>query len=238
MFNKDYYPTPSNLIEKLTNDINWYEINTILEPSAGSGNICEYLNNKLSNLKYNRNKDYKSLIDCVEIETDLQAILKSKGYRIVGDDFLTYNTYKNYTYMIANVPFSQGDKHLLHMIELAEMNNGSKIRCMINAETIKNPYSNYRKLLLQKLEKYNADIEYIQDAFVDAERKTNVEIAIVRIDIPAQNTSSVILDNLKQEEINITEEDNTNEVGSQLDYFKAIVLQYNNEVKLSVNIIK
>ena len=95
MFNKDYYPTPSNLIEKLTNDINWYEINTILEPSAGSGNICEYLNNKLSNFKYSRNKDYKSLIDCVEIETDLQAILKSKGYRLVGDDFLTYNTYKN-----------------------------------------------------------------------------------------------------------------------------------------------
>lgn len=48
-----------------------------------------------------------------------------------------------------NPPFSDGVKHLLHAIEIAEK-TGSEIVCILNANTIKNPYSNGRKLLLQK----------------------------------------------------------------------------------------
>ena len=39
-----------------------------------------------------------------------------------------------------NPPFSEGDKHLLKAINI--MKNGGQIVCILNAETIKNPYSN------------------------------------------------------------------------------------------------
>ena len=39
--NKDFYPTPQNLIEKMLDGLDWKMINTILEPSAGKGNIVE-----------------------------------------------------------------------------------------------------------------------------------------------------------------------------------------------------
>jgi len=53
---------------------------------------------------------------------------------------------------------------------------------LLNAETIKNPYSNSRKDLVSKLNKLDAKIEYLQNAFSDADRKTNVETALIYIE--------------------------------------------------------
>ena len=35
----EFYPTPENLIEKMLSGIDWNYIHTILEPSAGKGDI-------------------------------------------------------------------------------------------------------------------------------------------------------------------------------------------------------
>ena len=243
MINNDFFPTPETLVNKMISGIDFNTINTILEPSAGKGDICNVLEEhiKLSRNYSRYDKDCKSYIDTVEIEPDLQAILKDKGYRVVGNDFLKFNTYKHYDLIAANVPFSEGDKHILHMIELLVRNNGGKLRCLCNAETIKNPYSNTRKLLLQKLEHYNASIEYIQDAFKYAERKTNVEVAFIKLDIDSNNYNSIILDNLKQEELkddlcnNVTE---SYEVVEKLEFINAIVKQYNAECKAVSKLIQ
>lgn len=37
--NKGFYPTPPDLAEKLLAGIDWYMIETILEPSAGKGDL-------------------------------------------------------------------------------------------------------------------------------------------------------------------------------------------------------
>ena len=42
MLPKDFYPTPENIINKMLFDIDLKMIQTILEPSAGKGNIIEY----------------------------------------------------------------------------------------------------------------------------------------------------------------------------------------------------
>jgi hypothetical protein len=99
-----------------------------------------------------------------------------------------------------NPPFSNGDKHLLKAIEMQQ--NGGKIVCLLNAETLKNPYSNIRKELINQLEKYNSKVEFIQDAFSSAERKTNVETALIFIDIPKMEYNSTIINELKKEEYN------------------------------------
>lgn len=44
--NKDFYPTPQNLIDKMFDGLDWKMIHTILEPSAGKGNIVEALKKK------------------------------------------------------------------------------------------------------------------------------------------------------------------------------------------------
>ncbi|HHX67925.1 MAG TPA: DUF4942 domain-containing protein, partial [Gallicola sp.] len=233
-YNKDFYPTPEKIINKMIDGLNYDLINSILEPSAGKGNIVDKLKEKEKIYKYS---NYKFDIDCIEIDKNLQHILKGKGYRVVHDDFLTYDTMKEYDLIIMNPPFSNGSKHLLKALEMQERNGGAII-CLLNAETLKNDFSNDRKLINRKLKEYNATIEYIQDAFTDAERKTLVEIALIKVKLPEQKRNSFILDGLRkaQEQREYIEQDQTSIVEN--DFFKAIVNQYKLEVEAGVKLIK
>ena len=177
--NKDFYPTPQNLIDKMLDGLDWKMIHTILEPSAGKGNIVEALRKKedFNNRWYTT---IKLNIDCIENDQNLRHILKGKDFRVVHDDFLTYDTMKEYDLILMNPPFSNGCKQLLKALEMQKRNGGA-IVCLLNAETLKNQCSNERITLARQLEEYNANIQYIQDAFIDAERKTGVEIALIKV---------------------------------------------------------
>lgn len=241
MFNSNisFYPTPKKLIDKMTSSIKFESIGSVLEPSAGKGNIAEEVAQRM---KYAQSR-YKDTIkdfdiDCIELDENLTHILKGKGLKVIHDDFLTLNTYKKYDLIILNPPFQDGEKHLLKAIDVQK--NGGKIVCILNAETIKNPYSVTRKDLIQKLEDHNAKIEYIQDSFIDAERKTNVEITLINIDIPTCNRRNIILDQLKQDEkLRLLNEKKINNGNSLIngDYIKGIVEQYNYEGKAGIQLI-
>ena len=75
--NKDFYPTPQNLIDKMLSDIDFSMIKSILEPSAGKGDIVEALKKKEEIRSYGYNK-YQFDIDCIEMDQNLQHILKGK----------------------------------------------------------------------------------------------------------------------------------------------------------------
>ena len=235
--NKDFYPTPENLINKMLCDIDFKMIHSILEPSAGKGNIVEAIKKKekFYNTTYNK---FSYDIDCIEADQNLQSILKGKNFRVVYNDFLTYDTMKEYDIIIMNPPFSNGCKHLLKALEMQQRNGGA-IVCLLNAETLKNPCTNDRQYLQRKLTEYNAKVEFIQDAFMDAERKTAVEIALIKVQLPEVQRQSFILDGLQkaqqQREIE-TETENTQLIDS--DFFKAIVNQYNLEVEAGIKLIK
>ncbi|APH20808.1 DUF4942 domain-containing protein [Clostridium botulinum] len=235
--NKDFYPTPKKLINKMLEAIDFKTVSNILEPSAGKGDIVEGIKNKIKSIKSNNYfaREANWDIDCIEIDEDLRHILTGKGLRIIHDDFLTYNGFKKYDLIIANFPFSQGDKHLLKALELIE--NGGNLVCLINAETIKNPYSNLRKTLIKKLNKYNANIEYLQDEFVNAERKTEVEIALIQVKIENKNKDSIILEKLKQEEEFNQETKQNNDSLIDGDFLTGIVQQYNFEIKAGIKLI-
>ena len=235
--NKDFYPTPEAIINKMLCDIDFKMIHSILEPSAGSGNIVEAVKKKEKFYSSTYNKvNYD--IDCIEADQNLQSILKGKNFRVVYNDFLTYDTMKEYDIIIMNPPFSNGCKHLLKALEMQERNGGA-IVCLLNAETLKNPCTNDRQYLQRKLTEYNAKVEFIQDAFMDAERKTAVEIALIKVQLPEVQRQSFILDGLKkaqqQREID-TETESTQLIDS--DFFKAIVNQYNLEVEAGIKLIK
>lgn len=121
MFNKDFYPTPFEVVEKMLDGIDLSKVRTVLEPSAGKGDLidglCKVYERRMIN-RYSslglRRQDVKANfdIDCVEIEPELQAILESKGLRVVGDDFMHFHTHRQYDLIIANFPFSDGARHL------------------------------------------------------------------------------------------------------------------------------
>ena len=186
----EFYPTPKELVDKMLCDINWTYVSSILEPSAGKGDIVK-------SIRETRGKYYEYLdVDCIEIDTNLQHILRGEGFRVVHDNFLTFNTLKQYSLIIMNPPFSNGDKHLMKALKMQE--NGGNIICLLNAETLKNPYSIERQSLIKTLNKYNANIEYIQNAFVSAERKTNVEVALIKVSIPKVVQESEIYERMKK----------------------------------------
>lgn len=232
--NKDFYPTPLSLIHKMLSGIKLDQITTILEPSAGKGDIIDAIVNK--------NKSYSSKfrgpnlldIDTIEIDTNLQHILKGKNYKVVYNDFLKFQTYKSYDLIIQNPPFSEGDKHLLKALEMQQ--NGGQIICLLNAETLKNPHTNQRKDLNRKLNDYNAEITYIQNAFRDAERQTPVEIALIKVAIPKAEKVSTIINNLKKEEYHEKPINNENKLISS-DFLEGIVAQYDLEIKAGLTLI-
>ena len=235
--NKDFYPTPKHLIDKMLNGINFRMVKTILEPSSGKGDIVDALMEiKKNGDKWNRSFSFD--VDCIEPDSNLRHILKGKGYRLIHDDFLSFDSLKEYDLIVLNPPYSQGSKHLLKALELQRRNGGSVI-CLLNAETLKNQNTNERISLGNMLKEYNADIEYIKDAFIDAERKTGVEVALIKVQLPEVKRESFILNDLKKagEQREYEFNPNDNQI-AECDLFKAIVNQYKTEVEIGIRFIK
>src|SRR5699024_6563126 len=71
-----------------------------------------------------------------------------------------------------------------------------EIYAILNKETINNAYSNKRQDLLRKLDDHGADIRYVKDAFASAERKTDVEVALINVTINKEGIGRKIYDSL------------------------------------------
>lgn len=234
--NHDFYPTPEHLINKMVFGVDFNYIQSILEPEAGDGKIVDKLL-EIESPKYSYgSKKYNFDIDCIEADQNLQHILKGKNHRLVYNDFLTYETMKEYDLIIMNPPFSNGCKHLLKALEMQQRNGGA-IVCLLNSETIKNQCSNDRITLVRLLTEYNATIDYLQDTFADAERKTNVEIALIKVKLPEVQRESFILDGLKKTAEQREYEETETTYLAEGNFFKAIVNQYNMEVDAGINLI-
>lgn len=232
--NEEFYPTPRELIDEMISQIDFQEIKTILEPEAGKGDIVDAIIENLKNDYRNYNKPQLD-IDTIEIDNNLVHILKGKGYRVIHNDFLTFYTQKRYDLIIMNPPFSSGDKHLLKALDLQQ--NGGSIVCILNAETIRNPYSNARKDLVRKLTELNADIKYLQHTFSNAEHSTDVEIALIKIYIPKKQTDSYIFDKLRKGK---SIDESVKEEHQELiedDYIKEIIDRYNIEINAGIELI-
>lgn len=238
---KEFYPTPESLIEKMLDGVNLNAIKSVLEPSAGKGSIVDalvegkeeyFLEAKL----YHKYSVDKSNIDTIEIDPDLQSVLKGKGYRVIYDNFLLFHTYKHYDLIIMNPPFSNGEKHLLKALDIQK--RGGAIICVLAASIIQNPYTKERKLLLDKLKLYDANIAFYKGEFLAAERKTEVEIALIKVDIPPVEEESVLISRLKKAwKIREAEIDECNALVDS-DYVKAIIQQYNFEIEAGLSIIR
>jgi len=167
MFNKDFFPTPLEVIEQMTEG----EILTgkiFLEPSAGKGNIVDYL----------LNEGAKDVIAC-EINEDLKTILATKC-KVIESDFLNLasDRISHIDFIIMNPPFTADESHILHAYEIAPP--GCKIIALCNYATIENPHTSRRKQLISIINDFGIS-KNLGDCFLDAERKTGVNIGLIKI---------------------------------------------------------
>lgn len=226
--NKTFYPTPKKLIRKMADKVQGNPIN-VLEPSAGRGDIIEFLKDR-SRYNYNRNFNH---ISAIEIDQDLRATLRGKNIKVIDSDFLTYAGPDKFDLIIANPPFDEGDKHLLKAIDI--MYRG-EIVFLLNAETLRNPYSNIRKLLVKKLDELNAEIEYIENGFKFAERETAVEVALVYINVE-RNVEDDLFKNIDDIAGKLKPKIETNHEVSNRRTIQELVAEYNQIVNIGIQTI-
>ena len=239
--NKDFYPTPKSLFQRLLADKRFLD-GLILEPSAGKGDMIRYIIDMMG-----RRESYP--IDAIENDPRLVNTLMGAGYNVVWDDFLTYETFKEYDYIIMNPPFSNGVDHVLKAIDLVENQlSDCEIYAILNKQTIDNAYSDKRQELLRKLDEYDADIEYVSEAFTKAERKTDVEVALIRLKIEQPNAGESIYETIvnditgdeapKELETALSTVVNSNEISEKLNDIERLVVEYETACELARDAFK
>jgi len=219
---KDYYPTPESLIAKMVSKIDRLK-ESILEPSAGDGAILEYL--KSSKYKYH---GFNAMC-AIEKDENLRSILTGKGIRVIDTDFLTFIGHDKFDLIIMNPPFSKGADHLLKAIEILY---SGQIICLLNAETLKNPHTNKRRHLASELERLNADIEYIEGAFLEAERRAVVDIALIDIRVNRKVEDDLFDGLSKPKEKNIEVDTECKDVATKKT-IKDLVAEYNQCMRIA-----
>ena len=235
--NKDFYPTPRELFYDIVKN-NRHFSGRILEPSAGKGDIIKFIRAE------RRGRSAK--IDAIENDQRLVRLLMGEGFSVVWDDFLTYETYKEYDYIIMNPPFSNGVDHVLKALEMAEAQiSRCEIFAIVNKETLNNAFSTKRQELLRKLNAHGADVRYVQHAFSEAERKTDVEVALIHVKVEKANAGKSIYDKIPFLNVRKSEETaaeigsvlstyvKPSEIQAKLNDIERLVLEYETACKLA-----
>ncbi|PPD37101.1 MAG: hypothetical protein CTY18_01975 [Methylomonas sp.] len=188
-----YYPTPAALSHKAWAMFKNTRFVRVLEPSAGGGHL----------LKAKPSEHGQRLpIDCIEIDIRKHSTLRDAGFNVVGMDFLQFQSGSVYSHIIMNPPFADGVHHVLKAWEILFE---GEIVAILNAETLKNPFSKERQFLVSLIEQHG-EVEFLSEMFTaeDAERKTPVEVALVWLQKTStfeQDILGSILEDLRQDRL-------------------------------------
>jgi len=216
MFNKDFYPTPFEVIEKMCFGFDFSNSN-ILEPSAGKGDILNYISERFTTAK---------LYFC-EINFELQKMCKNAKF--LGNDFLQLKSsdVSHIDYFVMNPPFSGDDTHILHAYNIAK--DGSVIISLCNSNTLNKSHYKNSKNIRKIIELYGFSKD-LGNVFTHAERKTDVYVSLVIINKPIVETEDFF--NLNEFETNDFEEFGQKEGIKTYNYIEDMVNRYIGTVKL------
>lgn len=170
MIGPEFFPTPPSVARLMLEKVS-REATNFLEPSAGRGDLADAIHER-RNDRYGRRVN----IDVIESDPTLAAALDSKEHvKVVGYDWLTYTGVSFYDAIIMNPPFSNGDEHLLKAWDF--MHDG-EIVCLLNEETILNPYTASRQRLAKVIAEHGS-VDYLGNCFSRSDRPTDVRVALV-----------------------------------------------------------
>lgn len=174
MFGIDFYPTPNEVIKQMLSGV-MIAGRTVLEPSAGKGNIVDYC------------KELGANVIACEIDTNLRKILSDKCH-IIESDFLelTPERVSHIDFIIMNPPFSSQEKHILHAWDIAP--TGCQVISLCNATMLENRYSRQRTEVDSLVKSYGRSDNF-GSCFDSAERTTGIPIGCVWLHKPGTGES-------------------------------------------------
>ena len=202
----NFFPTPKNLIEKMLEEYKTKPLpKNILEPSAGKGDIIDYIN------KIQNKRKQQSNIYAFEFVEELRNIIKQKdNCQILGNDFLQYQNSKsknkskniNFDLILMNPPFDKGVNHVLHAWDL--LSREGQVIALLNKHTYYNAYNSHRLKLKSIIDQFG-EVEYLGDCFTSqekVERTAQVGVVLLKIKKKADSKYQDIGINLSQYSIN------------------------------------
>lgn len=175
VFNKDFFPTPKEVIERMLNGKDLYD-KYILEPSAGSGNIVRYCKEAGAKEVYAYEKMPK-----------LRKMIENECV-LLGDDFLkaTPEDVSHVDMIVMNPPFSKDEDHILKAWEIAP--EGCEIIALCNSSIIVDYWHqslyNEKQIKLSEIIEENGKTYELGQVFKNAERKTNVYVSVIELHKP------------------------------------------------------
>jgi hypothetical protein len=177
MFNPDFYPTPPEVAATMLDPLD-LRGRTVVEPSAGSGNL----------VREALARGAQEVLT-VEPEPKLRAILAAiPDSRLIGNDWLavTADQISHVDLIVMNPPFSADERHILHAWEIAPP--GCEIVSLANWNTISGYYRGLQLQVAKLIEAYGSK-EELGEVFSTAERPTRVCVGLVRLTKPGQRVS-------------------------------------------------
>lgn len=170
------YPTPKNVAEYMISKVPIFATDTILEPSAGKGDLAQII----------RGKFPRNNLMVVEKDVLLRAILVLDGFPLVASDIFNFPEHEVFTpnVIIMNPPFSanyQDIDHVAHCWQL--LPRGGRLVSLMHKFSAYSPSSNpfYKPNIFQEwMDRVGLQKELLPEgAFAEAEQPTNTEIALV-----------------------------------------------------------
>ncbi|KAF6620463.1 N-6 DNA methylase [Paenibacillus sp. EKM102P] len=105
-----YFPTPKTIVERMIELVDIQDGETILEPSAGNGNILDGVN------EYIQDNNLNAELHGIEWNHTLRQILELKQYKLVANDFIEFTPFTKYNKIIMNPPFEKS-KDVDHVLK-------------------------------------------------------------------------------------------------------------------------
>jgi hypothetical protein len=181
LFAPDFYPTPPEVAALMLDPLD-LRGKTVLEPSAGSGNLVREC----------LARGAAEVLWC-EKEPQLRSIVNGiPGHHLGGclhEDFLQVQSadVSHIDLIAMNPPFSADEAHILHAWEIAPP--GCEIVALCNWNTCEGTYRRLQLQLASLVEGYGSK-ECLGECFTTAERPTRVSLGMVRLRKPGQRVST------------------------------------------------
>jgi hypothetical protein len=189
MINPDFYPTPPEVAAEMLDPLD-LRGKTVLEPSAGSGNLVrECLDRGAAEVLWCEKEPHLR-----DILTSIHGAVPSKRC----PDFLQLQgeAVSHIDMIVMNPPFSADERHILHAWEIAPP--GCEIVALCNWNTISDwrgnplttrPGTRMQQQLGYLIESYGSK-QNMGECFSTAERPTRVSVGLVRLTKPGQRAGA------------------------------------------------
>lgn len=181
-----FYPTPPALAARMWAQFKNRDFARVLDPSAGTGDLL---------LGAPHRQHRRLQLDAIEIDAHKHPTLREHGINVVGLDFMEFSTGALYSHILMNPPYAQGCQHVLKAWD--SVFNG-EIVAIINAETLRNPFSKERQHLAELIQRHGS-VNFIEGAFSgpDAVRRADVDVALVHL-VKRADTTDIVGDVIGQ----------------------------------------